>query len=108
MKIADAAQQLNNKTLHDAGKKLFYSNKLKYSIIYICIAQIGLLLLLGLTILIPAEAGKPSACDCVKMNEELGKKVAAPGADQAALTKEATDLAEKCKDVNLADAKDCK
>jgi len=51
MKIADAAQELNNKTLHDAGSKLFYSNQLKYWIIYISLAQIGFLLLLGLTVI---------------------------------------------------------
>lgn len=50
MKIADAAQELNNKTLHDASKKLFYSNQLKYWIICLSLAQLGISLLLGLII----------------------------------------------------------
>jgi len=51
MKIADAAQELNNKTLHDASKKLFYSNKLKYWIIYLSLAQLGLYLFVVLSII---------------------------------------------------------
>jgi len=58
--------------------------------------------------LILGSCGKPSACDCVKMSEELVKKQMAPGADPTALAKEVTDLAAKCKDINPADAKDCK
>lgn len=50
MKIADAAQELNNKTLQDASKKLFYSNQLKYWIICLSLAQLGISLLLGLMI----------------------------------------------------------
>jgi hypothetical protein len=51
MKIADAAQELNNKTLHDASKKLFYSNKLKYWIIYLSLAQLGIYLFVVLSII---------------------------------------------------------
>ena len=51
MKIADAAQELNNKTLHDAGSKLFYSNQLKYRIIYLSLAQLGLYLFVVLSII---------------------------------------------------------
>ena len=58
--------------------------------------------------LILGSCGKPSACDCVKMAEEFVKKQTAPGADQAALAKEATDMAEKCKGVDVTTAKDCK
>ena len=58
--------------------------------------------------LILGSCGKPSACDCVKMAEELAKKAMAPGADQAALAKETTDIAEKCKGVDVTTAKDCK
>ncbi|MBM3922660.1 MAG: hypothetical protein FJ340_05570 [Sphingomonadales bacterium] len=35
IKITEAAQQLNNKTLHEAGNLLFNSNRLKFSILLI-------------------------------------------------------------------------
>jgi hypothetical protein len=50
LKITDAAQELNNKTLHDAGKSLFISNQLKYWILYLAFAQIGISVLFSLII----------------------------------------------------------
>jgi hypothetical protein len=46
-RLGDAAQELNNKTLHQAAESLFESNKIKYQIIFIVFFQFVFSLLLG-------------------------------------------------------------
>jgi len=46
LSIADAAQELNNRTLHDGAKKLYISNQLKYWMIYISLVQFVISLVL--------------------------------------------------------------
>lgn len=40
LRLGDAAQELNNKTLHEAAEKMFISNKLKYWTLILIIIQV--------------------------------------------------------------------
>jgi hypothetical protein len=48
LKITEAAQELNNRTLHEAGANLLESNKTKYQMIYLVIVQFIVALLITL------------------------------------------------------------